>query len=84
MLLKNLLDIYSSVGEMINNVNDSVVSVSSAAEELNVTGQNVLDMCRTSSESIVSCNEDVENGKKYYQPKQAEHGRDIRRDTLYC
>ncbi|PLX66830.1 MAG: hypothetical protein C0603_11575 [Denitrovibrio sp.] len=60
---KNLLDIYASVGDMVNNVNDSVVSVSSAAEELNVTGQNVLDMCRTSSESIVNCNLEVAIGK---------------------
>lgn len=60
---RNLIDIYKSVNDMVNNVNDSVVSVSTAAEELNATGQNVLEMCRLSSESIQNCNEQVVNGK---------------------
>jgi len=60
---KNLVEVYGSVDEMVNRVNDSVVSVSSAAEELNATGQNVLDMCRCSSESIGSCEEQVAKGK---------------------
>lgn len=64
---KNLIQIYGSVNEMVNHVNDSVVSVSSAAEELNATGQNVLDMCRTSSDSIRGCEEQVEKGKAVIQ-----------------
>jgi len=60
---QNLIDIYGSVNDMVNSVNDSVVSVSSAAEELNVTGQNVLEMCRASSESIANCNDQVIKGK---------------------
>jgi len=60
---KNLTEIYGSVNDMVNHVNDSVVSVSSAAEELNATGQNVLDMCRNSSESIRGCEEQVVKGK---------------------
>jgi methyl-accepting chemotaxis protein/hemerythrin len=59
----NLIQIYGSVGNKISAVNDSVVSVSSAAEELNATGQNVLDMCRSSSDSIMNCNRKVEEGK---------------------
>jgi methyl-accepting chemotaxis protein/hemerythrin len=59
----NLLDIYGSVGGVVGDVNDSIVSVSSASEELNATGQNVLDMCRLSSDSISNCNEKVAEGR---------------------
>ncbi|MCD8553756.1 bacteriohemerythrin [Seleniivibrio sp.] len=60
---KNLMEIYTSVGHRISIVNDNVVSVSSAAEELTSTGYSVLEKCRTSFESIRKCNEDVIKGK---------------------
>lgn len=60
---KNLIEIYTNVGHRISIVNDNVVSVSSAAEELSSTGYNVLEKCRASFESINKCNQDVLKGK---------------------
>lgn len=68
----NLMEIYRGIGDRINTVNDSVVSVSSAAEELTSTGYNVLEKCRTSHESIQKCNSDVIHGKEVVaQSKQS-------------
>lgn len=60
----HLSDFYSNVRDRVSIVNDNVTSVSSAAEELNSTGYNVLDKCRSSSESIEKCNNDVIKGKE--------------------
>jgi methyl-accepting chemotaxis protein/hemerythrin len=69
---KNLIEIYTNVGNRISIVNDNVVSVSSAAEELTSTGYNVLEKCRTSFDSISKCNEDVLKGKSIVaQSKQS-------------
>jgi methyl-accepting chemotaxis protein/hemerythrin len=60
---EHLLSLYKEISDKVHNVNNSVYSVNTSAEELISRGEGVLNMCHQSSSSIIDCNKDAEEGK---------------------